>query len=179
MRFALSCPCSAIASITNACSYLAFNITGLNLLVRCKFNCWYEEWEEQGQKNNDPVVWERFIQKYKDLVWIDPDVEEGEEVGDVKYQFYRMDYLTRKGGWHVGVVRVDEYDPNDPEVMVEHWLPDVVVQCIWFQETGKDDNGDIMPGVKQNPELGVHVVMQEDDAGSQAEADTDEEMEDN
>ena len=37
------------------------------------FRAWVEDWEKEGQKVNCPAVEARFLEKYKNLVFKDPD----------------------------------------------------------------------------------------------------------
>ena len=62
-------------------------------MVRRKVNCWVEPWERELAKKNDPVARERFLHKYKELVWLDPDTE-------TRYMAMDVKYLKRGGGWY-------------------------------------------------------------------------------
>ena len=48
---------------------------------------------EGTSKENDPVACQRFMHKYKELVWLDPDT-------DTRYMAMDVKYLKRGGGWY-------------------------------------------------------------------------------
>ena len=59
------------------------------------FKCWFEEWEKEAVKKNDPVQESRLLQKYKDLIFFDPDNQVNFTIhpGNMEYQ------RGRNGGW--------------------------------------------------------------------------------
>ena len=42
-------------------------------LFNCIFRCWVEDWEKEATKKNDSVQEPKLLQKYKDLIFFDPD----------------------------------------------------------------------------------------------------------
>ena len=59
------------------------------------FRCWEEDWELEAKKKNDPVQEARLLQKYKDLIFYDPDNEVNFTVHPGNMEFQR----GRNGGW--------------------------------------------------------------------------------
>ena len=61
------------------------------------FKCWFEDWEKEALKKNDPVQESKLLQKYKDLIFFDPDNSVNFTIhpGNMEYQ------RGRNGGWMV------------------------------------------------------------------------------
>ena len=75
------------------------------------FRAWVEDWEEESRKKNDCVDEARLLQKYKGLVFFDPDSEKTFSVWDQNMEFRR----GRGMGWFVVAVSADEPDDENNE----------------------------------------------------------------
>jgi hypothetical protein len=61
------------------------------------FCAWVEDWEQDARKNNDVVAEARLLQKYRGLVFHDPDTDNGFCIYDKNMEFRR----GRGNGWFV------------------------------------------------------------------------------
>jgi hypothetical protein len=61
------------------------------------FRAWVEDWEQDARKNNDVVAEARLLQKYRGLVFHDPDTDNGFCIYDQNMEFRR----GRGNGWFV------------------------------------------------------------------------------
>jgi len=61
------------------------------------FCAWVEDWEQDARKNNDIVAEARLLQKYRGLVFHDPDTDNGFCINDQNMEFHR----GRGNGWFV------------------------------------------------------------------------------
>jgi len=48
-------------------------IAASKLAARRQFKLWKEPWEIEHKKTKDPVILQKFVQKYKDVSWLDLD----------------------------------------------------------------------------------------------------------
>ena len=121
-----------------------------DIFYKRKVNVWLEDWEKELARKNDPVVRERFLQKYKDLQWWDPDKS-------LMVVATKMQYYARSGGWQIMTRPKGQQDVADSDL--EPWGPDIALECLQFGETGKDHNGGDMPRVQQPLELGLRMFL--------------------
>jgi hypothetical protein len=61
------------------------------------FRAWVEDWEQDARKNNDIVAEARLLQKYRSLVFHDPDTDNGFCIYDQNMEFHH----GRGNGWFV------------------------------------------------------------------------------
>ena len=61
------------------------------------FRAWLEDWEEEILKKNDCVAEARLLEKYKDLVFFDPDTQVNFTVHGDNLEFRR----GKDGGWNL------------------------------------------------------------------------------
>ena len=73
------------------------------------FRTWMEDWEKANIDNCDVVMEVRFLEKYKSLVFLDPDTKCYFTVAPKNLEFHR----GKDKGWHV----IGE--PNDEDVELE------------------------------------------------------------
>ena len=59
------------------------------------FRAWVEDWEKEGQKVNCPAVEARFLEKYKNLVFKDPDYKVNFVIHADNLEWRR----GKEGGW--------------------------------------------------------------------------------
>ena len=80
------------------------------------FRAWLEQWEQDSLKKNDPVMEARLLEKYRDLVFFDPDTGHNFMVGSDSMIFQG----GRKGaGWCVNGIRDDgEEEPWQLELVI-------------------------------------------------------------
>ena len=57
----------------------------------------------------------------------------------------------------------------------ETWDPKVVLECLRYQELGKDEQDNVVPTLKQDPALGIRMVMERDDDEDDSDGDDDAE----
>ena len=76
------------------------------------FRAWFEDWERENIKSNDSVTEARFLTKYKNLVFLDPDTKVTFTVVADNCEFRRG---RKDGGWHLLC------EPNDDELEMEGW----------------------------------------------------------
>ena len=81
------------------------------------FRAWLEDWEKECRKKNDPVAEATLLQKYKNLVFRDPDHS------NKTYRVYdeNLEWRSgRGGGWHpIGVAEDEEDEAFDLELLIE------------------------------------------------------------
>jgi hypothetical protein len=77
------------------------------------FRAWLEEWEEELLQQNDCVAEARLLEKYKNLVFYDPDNDTTYTVCDKNLEFHRKNKKKGiDGGWSViGVDDEEDYEP--------------------------------------------------------------------
>ena len=75
------------------------------------FRVWLEDWEKECRKKNDPVAEATLLQKYKNLVFWDPDpLNKTLRVYDENLEWRS----GRGGGWHpIGVSEGEEDEAID------------------------------------------------------------------
>ena len=79
-----------------ASTYFDVDTTVLRPVSRKRiFKCWLEDWEKEVLKKNDPVQESRLLQKYKDLIFYDPDKCVNFTIHPGNMEFQR----GRSGGW--------------------------------------------------------------------------------
>ena len=61
------------------------------------FRDWVEDWEKDLLKMNDCVVEAKILEKYKGLIFWDPDTEANFTVHEENFKFHR----GKVGGWHL------------------------------------------------------------------------------
>ena len=75
------------------------------------FRCWEEDWEAEARKKNDPIHESKLLQKYKDLVFFDPDNAANYTIHPGNMEFQR----GRQGGWMIiGIPPDDEGLEEEP-----------------------------------------------------------------
>ena len=75
------------------------------------FRAWLEDWEKPLIKQNDCVAEARLLQKYKNLIFKDPDHE------GVTWTVFggHLEYRSgRHGGWNVIAEKSDNSDKDEP-----------------------------------------------------------------
>ena len=125
----------------------SWNQNGIPITRRPKriFNAWYEDWEKETCKKNDPVVEARFLHKYGGLHWRDYDNDDKIVMADPEsLEFHRG---RGKEGW---VIRAIDENNND-----EPCCPSLVAKLI-----GKMD---------QDPQLNVEIRYPDGYVDSDAE----------
>ena len=108
------------------------------------FRCWVEDWEKEAKSKNDPVQEARLLQKYKDMVFYDPDngVNYTVHPGNMEYQ------RGRGGGWMViGIPPEDcglEDEPFEIGVLLMELIVDTMqvdnITMIRKEDRALDDN---------------------------------------
>ena len=89
------------------------------------FRAWIEDWEKDLIMQNDCVAEARLLEKYKDLVFIDPNFGTTYTIHDENLEWKRRNRKKNiDGGWHV--IGVDEDDDNEAYV-IEQELIDLIV----------------------------------------------------
>ena len=108
------------------------------------FRAWMEEWEIANIKNTDVVMEVRFLEKYKNLVFLDPDTKCYFTVAPENLEFHR----GKDKGWHV----IGE--PNDKEVELEAFPIAITneliattpqadgVEMVYEDDASEENNGD-------------------------------------
>lgn len=87
------------------------------------FHAWIEDWEKDLLKKNDCVAEARLLEKYKDLVFFDPDNEILYTVSNENLDFHR----GGKGGWFViGIPADDKYD--DEPFKIADWMVKLIAE---------------------------------------------------
>ena len=80
------------------------------------FRAWLEDWEEEMLRQNDPVAEAQLLEKYKNLVFHDPDNDTTYTVHDKNLEYHRRNKKKGiDGGW--AVIGVEEDDDNEPFVV--------------------------------------------------------------
>ena len=74
------------------------------------FRAWIEEWEKESMKVNCPAVEARFLEKYKNLVFWDPDYKVNFVVHPDNLEFRR----GRDGGWQLIGNSCDDRVEDEP-----------------------------------------------------------------
>ena len=87
------------------------------------FRAWVEDWEEELLKKNDCVAEARLLEKYKNLVFLDPDTEETFTVFGNNLEFRR----GRDGGWNIIAVSSDE-SVEDEGFVIGQMLVDLIAE---------------------------------------------------
>ena len=59
------------------------------------FRAWLEDWEEDMLRHDDPVAEARLLEKYKNLVFFDPDTQTTFTIHDKNLEYHRK---KRRGG---------------------------------------------------------------------------------
>jgi hypothetical protein len=108
---------------------------------------YYEEWEEEAKRKNDPVTEAKLVAKYGGLSWLDPDCEKMFKSNDKKMQWSRK--RGPEGGWCVLAYREDwdETDPDNEETK-EPW--GIFKDCPLHEC--------LLAMYKDNPEFGIQIV---------------------
>ena len=89
------------------------------------FRAWIEDWEKDLIMQNDCVAEAQLLEKYKGLVFVDPNFGTTYTIHDKKLDWKRRDKKKKiDGGWHV--LGVDEDDDNETYV-IEQELIDWIV----------------------------------------------------
>ena len=75
------------------------------------FRAWFEDWEVENVKKNDTVAKQLFIEKHKNLVFLDPDTEKTFVVAPENLEWR----CGKNGGWfliceEVGGKEVEAFD---------------------------------------------------------------------
>ena len=97
------------------------------------FHAWIEDWEEPLLKKNDVIAEIRLLEKYKDLVFYDPDNECIYTVWARNLEWQR----GRNGGWCVIGCPMDDKLDDEPFQIGQMTL-DLIA------ETTQNDNVDII-----------------------------------
>ncbi len=80
-----------------------------------------EDWEEELLKKNDCAAEARLLEKYKNLVFFDPDTDKTFTVHDNNLEFRR----GRNGGWNIIAVCSDE-SVEDEGFVIGEMLVDLI-----------------------------------------------------
>jgi hypothetical protein len=72
--------------------------------VHYVFHAWVEDWEEDTRRTNDAVAETRLIQKYKSLVFHDPDTGNTFLIYDQNMEFHQ----GRGNGWFLPAVSAND-----------------------------------------------------------------------
>ena len=89
------------------------------------FRAWIEDWETELLMKNDPVAEAQLLEKYKGLVFVDPNYGTTYTIHDKNLEFQRRNRRQNiDGGWTV--IAVDENDENEGYV-IEQELIDMIV----------------------------------------------------
>jgi hypothetical protein len=107
------------------------------------FRAWVEDWEEEARKKNDPVAEARLLQKYKGLVFFDPDTSSTFSIWEQNMEFHR----GKGNGWFLLAVNADCDNEDGEEGELEAFSLELAIELI--AETQQD--------------IGVQVVQQQDD----------------
>ena len=107
------------------------------------FRAWVEDWEEEARKKNDPVAEARLLQKYKKLVFHDPDTGNTFSIWDQNMEFRR----GKGNGWFLLGVCADHDKNNDGEDELEAFSLELANELIADTEQ----------------EAGVQVVQEQDE----------------
>lgn len=121
------------------------------------FNAWYEDWEQEVQTKNDPVVEEQFNAKYKGLKWYDYDEE-------LNYECDGMEFRSERGqgrGWYVHCLS-ELYDPEASEKMREKHSD------VWPFFREPDFYYMIIKHYKRSPDPSIVIVEQPDNSEDEA-----------
>jgi hypothetical protein len=86
------------------------------------YKCWFEEWEKVAVKKNDPVQESKLLQKYKDLIFYDPDTKVNFTIhpGNMEYQ------RGRSGGWMAIGIPPDGCGLDEEPFQVGEMLIDMI-----------------------------------------------------
>ena len=74
------------------------------------FRAWFEDWETDNLRKQDCVIEAKFLTKYKDLVFLDPDSGSTFTVASQNCEYHHR----RTGGWYLICEPNDEED-GEPE----------------------------------------------------------------
>ena len=61
------------------------------------FRAWMEDWETENIKNNGCIIEAKYLEKYENLVFLDPDIYYVFAVVSENVEYQR----SKRGGWHV------------------------------------------------------------------------------
>ena len=125
------------------------------------FNAWTEDWERAEGKKDDVVVKEKFLQKYDGIRFLDHDNSTNDS--KVVFQCNGLSFNKRQGGWLVVAV--------DGEGSEDMFQPGFVVDCVYLQERGVDNNGDVCLMLKQDDAAGIVVHLPVYDVDLQPDTD--------
>ena len=89
------------------------------------FRGWIEDWETDLLMKNDPVAEAQLLEKYKGLVFMDPNYDTTYTIHDKNLEFQRRNRRKKiDGGWTV--IAVDENNENEGYV-IEQDLIDMIL----------------------------------------------------
>ncbi len=76
------------------------------------FRAWVEDWEYDAIKDKDAVAEARLLEKYKDLMLLDPDSNKTYKIHASNLQWYKASKRQNiAGGWYV--IGTDEDDKDE------------------------------------------------------------------
>lgn len=112
---------------------------------------YFENWEEEAKRKNDPVTEAKLLAKYGGLSWLDPDSGKMFSSDDKKMQWSRK--RGKEGGWCVVGYREDwvKEDPDNKETKEP-----------WGIFDGCPLHECLMEKYKNSPEVGIQVVESAD-----------------
>merc|ERR1712032_126667 len=132
------------------------------ILPKRKFRCWLEEWEEPLLAKNDLIAMKKLLQKYKSMIFYDPDDQMTCTVSEDSLYFEKP---GRKNGW--AVLGIPE---NWDGVSEDEWQPFSIRSGIVF---------DMVKDTAQPQEAHITVVKEpsdeydtDNDSDSSASSDT-------
>ena len=116
-----------MSTLIHLCSIFSFDLQlenfGLDLqslkatVPQRIFRAWVEEWEKAAIMENDPVAEAQLLEKYKNIVFLDPDTEKSWKIYPTNLEWFKAS--KRQGiskGWHViGISEDDEEESFEIE----------------------------------------------------------------
>ena len=75
------------------------------------FRAWVEDWEKEMLKDNDCIAEARLLEKYKNLVFYDPDTDCTFTVASQNLEYRRG---RKDGGWHLICEPNDDSEEAEP-----------------------------------------------------------------
>ncbi len=87
------------------------------------FRCWVEDWEKESRTKNDPVQEAKLLQKYKDMLFFDPDNKVNYTIHPGNMEFRR----GRGGGWMVIAVPPADCGLDDEPFEIGEMLMEMIV----------------------------------------------------
>ena len=132
------------------------------ILLKQRFRCWLEEWEEPLLAKHDLISMKKLLQKYKSMIFYDPDDQMTCTVSEDSLYFEKP---GRKNGW--AVLGIPE---NWDGVSEDEWQPFSIRSGIVF---------DMVKDTTQPQEAHITVVKEpsdeydtDNDSDSSASSDT-------